>query len=157
MRRPKRFLAGLVIVIGTAAVTAAKSDPSPFSPEQLHPYVHDGIWETSLILDLPDAPPGTDKPMVRRECMTAAKAESVMKQCRDDEDCRRPCRYKVDPMGPHSARIHVSCTTPQGESTGDFDYRWDSWAGKLTLVRDGKTLMGIRLSGHRVGDCEKGR
>ena len=156
MRSRGKFLAGLLLLLAPV-IALARSNESPLSPQALRPYIHEGLWETSLTIERAGAGAETGKTTPDRECLTAAKAESVVKQCRDGEDCRRQCRSTVDVTGAHAARIRLNCSTPQGETTGDFDFGWDTFEGRIRLVRDGKTLMAIRISAHRIGDCQTGR
>ena len=149
-----RLLAGLLLLLAPV-IALARSGESPLSPQALRPYIHEGLWETSLTIERAGAGAETGKTAPDRDCLTAAKAESVVKQCRDGEDCRRQCRSTVDVAGPHAARIRLTCSTPRGETTGDFDFGWDTFEGRIRLVRDGKTVMAVRISAHRVGDCQK--
>lgn len=148
-----RFFASLLFLFAST-IAAARSKDSPLTPEALRPYVHEGLWETTMTMDLSGMGSGTQTAEPVRQCMTAAKTESVLKQCRDGEDCRhRSCRYEVAAAGAHSARIRVSCPTPQGETSGDFDFGWDRFEGRVKNVRNGKTLIAIRISAHRLGEC----
>jgi hypothetical protein len=148
------LFASLLVLLVPVSLSARPNE-SPLSPQALRPYIHEGLWETALTIERAGAGADTQKTTPDRDCLTAAKAESVVKQCRDGEDCHRQCRSTVDVVGPHAARIRLTCSTPQGDTTGDFDFGWDTFEGRIRLVREGRTLMAIRISAHRVGDCQK--
>jgi hypothetical protein len=146
---------GWLAVFGAAALAAAaRPGESSTSWRMLRPYIHEGEWEMATILDAPGATGKRQEPQTQRDCLTIAKAESLLKQCGDGAGCHeRACSQKVEPLGPHAARIRVSCLTTLGASLGDFTYRWDSWVGTVQVIRDGRALLSMRMSGLRVGDC----
>lgn len=146
---------GWLAAFGAAALAAAaRPSESSTSWRTLRPYIHEGEWEMAAILEAPGAPGKRQEPQTQRDCLTIAKAESLLKQCRDGAGCNeRPCSQKVETLGPHAARIRVSCATALGASLGDFTYRWDSWEGVIHLVREGRPLLSMRLSATRLGDC----
>jgi hypothetical protein len=156
-----RGAAGFAVAVGwlaafgaAALAAAARPGESSTSWRTLRPYIHEGEWEMATILEAPGATGKRQEPQTQRDCLTVAKAEMLLRQCREEGGCRgRPCREKLEPLGPHAARIHAACPTAHGEAIGDFTYRWDSWEGTVEVIRDGRALLSIRMSGMRVGDC----
>jgi hypothetical protein len=133
----------LVIALTMFVAEAAVLAQSPMRP---------GKWEVSTQMEMPGAPMQMP-PMKMTRCVTAEEANDPANTVQGPE--RGDCKVSDYQMTGNTATWKMACTKPQAMSgTAEMTFSGDAYNGVMKMSTS-HGPMSMKLSGKRVGDCDK--
>ncbi len=135
----RKIIATLVTAI---CCSTAMADPTEVN-------MNPGLWEWTAEMNIPNMPKNMP-PTVNRKCLTKEDLVPAAKQPGQE------CDIKDLQTSKDNVTWAMTCKTPRGPvaSTGKMFYNGDTANGEVKINAEGM-LMSSKLSGKRLGDCEK--
>ncbi len=123
------------------------------SPSLAEPEMHEGLWEITVKMDMPDMPVQMPA-MTHTQCIT--KKNMIPHKTEKNLDCKT---ISSKTSG-NTVSWVIQCRDKDGtttESSGQVTYRGDRFDGIVDITFNqpgqGRTKMTQRMSGKRVGEC----
>jgi hypothetical protein len=113
------------------------------------PDIQDGLWEITMLTEMPGMPAGMIPPMKHASCLTKKDAVPQKKES--------GCTMSQNKMSGNTVTWTVVCDKEKTVSEGKVTYAGTKFAGVIhTTTNDGKEKIQMKnkISGKRIGPCK---